>query len=172
MKNIFIGSIISCATLFCILFFASKTSILSVFTLEYVSFLVQIKLALLFLIDPLMEMSLDSYILVFFSILFGVNVVLIYTFYTYQRAGFASLATMLGSGSIVSLVIGMSCVSCGSIAIAFLSSFLGTSGFYTVSRMEGTNFSILGVLLLLVSIAIIGRRVVKLHNEKNRNPSH
>lgn len=100
---------------------------------------------------------LSASLTILISILFGINVVLIVSYFRKQIANQKILGTsFLG---IFSGFLGIGCAACGSV---ILSSILGTAatfGFIAKLPFRGQEFGILAVFLLLFSILTILKRI-------------
>lgn len=96
-------------------------------------------------------------LLVVISVLFGLNISLTVYYFkrriTFQKAGGMSIAGMLVG------LIGIGCASCGSV---ILSTFLGVgaaAAFTGFLPFGGQEFSILAIIILVVSLYITGKKI-------------
>ncbi|MEI6222325.1 MAG: hypothetical protein WCP97_06185, partial [bacterium] len=78
-----------------------------------------------------------------------------------------------GAGTVIGLISGIFGVGCSSCGTLFVESFLvatGTSGLLNFLPMHGEEFSLLSVILLVLSISWVGRSIVEGKNcALNRN---
>ena len=105
------------------------------------------------------EFSLRSLSAISFSLLFGVNFAGIVYYVRLYKATALSAMAALGSGSILSAIIGVSCISCGSLATIFLASLFGASSLAIILPLSGTELSLISITLLLVSIVLIDKKI-------------
>lgn len=96
-------------------------------------------------------------LLVVISVLFGLNISLTVYYFkrriTFQKAGGMSVAGMLVG------LIGIGCASCGSV---ILSTFLGVgaaAAFTGFLPFGGQEFSILAIIILVVSLYVTGKKI-------------
>lgn len=100
---------------------------------------------------------LSAILLVLISILFGLNISFTVYYFkrriAFQKAGGMSILGMLAG------VVGVGCASCGSV---ILSTFLGvgaTATFTGILPFGGQEFSVLAIIILLVSLYITGKKI-------------
>lgn len=100
---------------------------------------------------------LSATLLVFISVLFGLNIALTVYYFkrriTLQKTGGMSIAGMLAG------LIGIGCASCGSVIIA---TFLGVGAAATLTGIlpfGGQEFSILGIIILVGSLYVTGKKI-------------
>jgi len=105
------------------------------------------------------EFSSRSLTVVLFSLLFGINLSGIVYYVRLYKATALSAMAALGSGSILSAIIGVSCISCGSLATIFLASLFGASSLAIILPLSGTELSLISITLLLVSIVLIDKKI-------------
>lgn len=87
------------------------------------------------------------------AVLFGVNSAMI-VYLLRQRRAAAGRGVALGAGGIASGVLGIGCAACGSLIAGAVFSFVGTAGALAVLPLNGEEFGILSVVLLLVSLLL------------------
>ncbi len=96
---------------------------------------------------------------VLISVLFGIDIAL-FAYYVSHRIAVAKSAGMaMGFGGIVSGVLGIGCAMCGSVIVTGGLSLLGASGILIFLPLRGGEFSVLGVVLLLVSLVAVAKRI-------------
>ena len=105
------------------------------------------------------EFSSRSLAVILFSLLFGINLAGIVYYVRLYKATALSAMAALGSGSILSAIIGVSCISCGSLATIFLASLFGASSLAIILPLGGTELSLISITLLLVSIVLIDKKI-------------
>jgi len=99
------------------------------------------------------------------SVLIGMNVALL-MFYIRKFGGVPSKKNVASGtfGSVLALAIslfGFGCLSCGSAFFAALFSALGGAGLLAAAPYLGTGISLLGIALLVLSIAFLARAINK-----------
>jgi len=87
------------------------------------------------------------------AVLFGVNSTMI-VYLLRQRRAAAGRGVALGAGGVASGVLGIGCAACGSLIAGAVFSFVGTAGALAVLPLNGEEFGILSVVLLLVSLLL------------------
>jgi len=105
------------------------------------------------------ERTPQALILLIFALLFGVNTTMAVHYFRMYRATSKSLVSALMSGSFASVFLGIGCVSCGSLIIGFVASTLGISGVILNLPFGGSEFGLLSIVLLIVSILVLYRRM-------------
>lgn len=105
------------------------------------------------------EFSSRSLTTVLFSLLFGINLAGIVYYVRLYKATALSAIAALGSGSILSVIISVGCISCGSLATAFLASLFGASSLAMSLPFGGTELSIISIIFLLVSIFLMNKKI-------------
>jgi len=105
------------------------------------------------------EISVQSVLSLLIAILFGINTALILYYWRLNRANANSVMAALSSGSVMSALVGIGCLSCGSLLTAFIASIFGASSLLILFPFGGIEFSILSVLLLVISITILYRKL-------------
>lgn len=100
---------------------------------------------------------LSASLTILISILFGINVVLIVSYFRKQIANQKILGTsFLG---IFSGFLGIGCAACGSVILSSIFGTAATFGFIAKLPFRGQEFGILAVFLLLFSILTILKRI-------------
>jgi len=105
------------------------------------------------------EFSLRSLTVVLSSLLFSINLAGIVYYVRLYKATALSAMAALGSGSILSAILGVSCISCGSLATVFLASLFGASSLAIVLPFNGTELSFISITFLLVSIVLMDKKI-------------
>lgn len=93
------------------------------------------------------------------AMIFGINISFIIYYFKIYKASLVSVASAISAGAFFSGIIGLGCVSCGSLAIALLSSFFSISGLLVLLPFNGLEFTILSFVLILISTAIISKKI-------------
>ena len=65
----------------------------------------------------------------------------------------------VGIGGLVSGLLGIGCAACGSIVLSAILSAVGASGLLLLLPLHGSEFGILGVMLLVFSITVLVRKI-------------
>jgi len=102
--------------------------------------------------------SLGATTTVITAILFGINASLFA--YIVRQRSLAKISGSEASASIIGTILGIfgiGCASCGSLVLSLLLPILGTS--LTALPMHGQEFSLLGIILLLVALSITARKI-------------
>ena len=95
------------------------------------------------------------------AVLFGINTAMIVYLIRQRRAAAAGQNIAVGSGALASGVLGIGCAACGSLVAAAVFSFVGAGGALAVLPLNGGEFGILSVALLLVSLLLLSRTVAQ-----------
>jgi len=111
----------------------------------------------------IVEVSLPTVISMVIAILFGLQMTLIMFMIQKYKAQTVSIISALSGGSMISAVLGIGCLSCGSLITAALASVLGTSSVLILLPFDGLEFSIISVLLLSISIGILYKKLVSVN---------
>ncbi|OGD31515.1 hypothetical protein A3C91_01385 [Candidatus Azambacteria bacterium RIFCSPHIGHO2_02_FULL_52_12] len=103
--------------------------------------------------------SLSATLTLIIAALFGVTMAM--TAYHLKRniRGRASTTVGLSFGALVSSTFGIGCAACGSLVGSALLPFVGATGALALLPLGGAEFSIVGIALLLLSIALISRKI-------------
>lgn len=105
------------------------------------------------------EFSWQSLVMALFSTLFGINLAGIIYYVRLYKATAVSAITALGSGSIVSAIIGIGCISCGSLVAAIVASLFGASSLAIILPFGGIEFGLISIVLLLISIMLLNQKI-------------
>ncbi|MCA9357507.1 hypothetical protein H6784_00085 [Candidatus Nomurabacteria bacterium] len=94
------------------------------------------------------------------SVLLGINIALLVYYVRRRQVGSHSRAAEWNSlGGVVSAVLGVGCAACGSIILtSFLATF-GAGGLLLWLPLHGAEFSLLGIVLLSISIFQLTKRI-------------
>lgn len=95
------------------------------------------------------------------AVLFGTNVAMIVYLLRQKRAGAAGQNVAIGSGGVVSGVLGIGCAACGSLILSAMAPFLGTAGALAMLPLNGGEFGILSVVLLVVSLLFMSKTIAE-----------
>lgn len=93
------------------------------------------------------------------AILFGLNMAMILYFARQGRVAAAGKSILAGSGAVASGIVGIGCAACGSLILGVLLPALGTAGALAALPLNGEEFGILSVALLVVSLLLISRNI-------------
>lgn len=95
------------------------------------------------------------------AVLFGINAAMIVYLLRQKRTEAAGQNIAIGSGGVASGVLGIGCAACGSLisGAAFLA--LGGTGALALLPLNGGEFGILSVALLVVSLSLVSRTVAE-----------
>lgn len=95
------------------------------------------------------------------SILFGINLALLV--YYIRRVKSVKTSNkkihLAGIGGMISGLLGIGCVACGSLILTGVLAMVGAGGLLLYLPLRGAEFGILGVLLLLVSIYLVSKKI-------------
>ncbi|MCR4331800.1 MAG: hypothetical protein NUV34_03725, partial [Sulfuricaulis sp.] len=86
------------------------------------------------------------------AVLFGVTNAMIVYLVKQRRIATAGQSIAIGSGAAASGVLGIGCAACGSLILGVVLPSLGASGALAALPLQGEEFGILSVALLLVSL--------------------
>lgn len=106
-----------------------------------------------------LEPTQQSLLAMFIAFLFSINLAGIVYYVHLYRATISSTIASLSTGGIVSAVAGLSCISCGSLVAAFLASLFGASSLAIALPFNGAEFSLVSIILLLISISLIDKKL-------------
>jgi len=95
------------------------------------------------------------------AVLFGLTTAMIAYLVKQRRIAAAGQNIAVGSGAIVSGVLGIGCAACGSLILGAGLPFLGATGALAVLPLKGEEFGILSVALLFVSLLLISRNIAE-----------
>ncbi|NIO42373.1 MAG: hypothetical protein GTO41_20810 [Burkholderiales bacterium] len=91
--------------------------------------------------------------------LFGTNTSMIVYVLKRKRATRLGQNIAVGSGGIASGALGIGCAACGSLLFSAALPFVGTTGALAMLPLQGEEFGLLGVALLLVSLSLLSRTI-------------
>lgn len=94
------------------------------------------------------------------AVLFGINVALL-VFYIRRRQEVTrnSKLHVVSLGGIVSSILGIGCVACGSVVLTSVFAMFGAGGLVVLLPLHGLEFSFLGIIMLVISIVYLAKRV-------------
>ena len=95
------------------------------------------------------------------AILFGVSAAMIVYLLKQKRAAAAGQNIAIGSGAMASGAIGIGCAACGSLILGGVVPFFGISGALALLPLNGVEFSLLSIALLIVSLLLISRNIAE-----------
>ncbi len=94
------------------------------------------------------------------AVLFGFTVAMIVYLLKRRRVTAAGNSIAIGSGAMVSGVVGIGCAACGSLILGVILPSLGAAGALAALPLNGEEFGILSVALLFVSLLLTSKSVV------------
>jgi len=93
------------------------------------------------------------------AVLFGINLAMI-IYFLRQRIGRArQKGVATGFFGLASGVVGMGCAACGSLLVFSIFSLVGVSWILLYLPLNGGEFGILGVILLVISLFLVAKRI-------------
>lgn len=96
------------------------------------------------------------------AVLFGVNTAMIVYLLRQRRAAVAAGQNIaIGTGGMASGILGIGCAACGSLIASTALSFVGATGGLAALPLNGGEFGILSVALLLFSLLLISRNIAQ-----------
>lgn len=95
------------------------------------------------------------------AVLFGVTTAMIAYILKQRRVAAAGQNIAIGSGGVASGVLGIGCAACGSLILGAGLPFIGTAGALAVLPLNGGEFGILSVALLLTSLLLISKKIAE-----------
>jgi hypothetical protein len=93
------------------------------------------------------------------AVLFGANTSMIVYLLKRKRATRLGQNIAVGSGGMASGALGIGCAACGSLIFGAALPFVGAAGALAMLPLQGEEFGILGVALLLVSLSLLSRTI-------------
>ena len=93
------------------------------------------------------------------AILFGLNIAMVAYFLKRRRADLARQEMAAGLGGVASGALGIGCAACGSFLLSTTLSLFGAAGALALLPLQGGEFGILSVVLLLVSLLLISGKI-------------
>jgi len=95
------------------------------------------------------------------AVLFGLTAAMIAYVLKQRRIAAAGKSIAVGSGALVSGVIGIGCAACGSLILGVVLPSLGAAGALAALPLNGEEFGILSVALLFVSLLQVSKSIVE-----------
>ena len=95
------------------------------------------------------------------AVLFGLTAAMIVYLVKQRRIAAAGQSIAIGSGAVVSGVLGVGCAACGSLILGVVLPSLGAAGALVALPLNGEEFGILSVALLLVSLLLISKNIAE-----------
>ncbi len=157
-----IGSIgVALAVLSVALLLPNKEVLWQVFSSSAVTLVVKLNL-LLSLYGSLFTnysfFSISS--LVITAVLFGINVAFLAYYIRRRQQKAKNTSTHLASiGGLISAALGIGCAACGSIVLTAALGLFGSGGLILLLPLHGSEFGVLGIILLLWSINNLANRI-------------
>lgn len=97
-------------------------------------------------------------VLIILAVLTGIN--LAFLVYFLKNRVTEAKASGLGWLGMVSGLIGIGCASCGSVILSTIFGFTAVSGFLGLLPWQGTEFAVIGMALLSISIWLLGTKII------------
>lgn len=98
-------------------------------------------------------------VLIILAVLTGINLAYL-VYFLRNRAAQATAGSVSGWLGIVSGLIGIGCASCGSVILSTIFGFTAVSGFLGLLPWQGTEFAVIGLALLLISIWLLAKKII------------
>jgi hypothetical protein len=95
------------------------------------------------------------------AVLFGLTTAMIAYLVKQWRIAAAGQGIAIGSGAVVSGVLGVGCAACGSLILGVVLPSLGAAGALAALPLNGEEFGILSVALLFVSLLLISKNIAE-----------
>ncbi len=95
------------------------------------------------------------------AVLFGLTIAMITYFVKQRRVAAAGKSIAIGSGAMLSGIVGIGCAACGSLVLGVVLPSLGAAGALAVLPLNGEEFGILSVALLLASLSLISKNIAE-----------
>lgn len=95
------------------------------------------------------------------AVLFGLTVAMIVYSIRQRRIAAAGRSIALGSGAMLSGVLGVGCAACGSLIMGIVLPSLGATGALAALPLNGEEFGILSVALLVVSLFLVSKSIAE-----------
>lgn len=95
------------------------------------------------------------------AVLFGLTVAMIAYSVKQWRIAAAGQSIAIGSGAMLSGVLGVGCAACGSLILGVVLPSLGAAGALAALPLDGEEFGILSVALLFVSLLLISKVIAE-----------
>lgn len=94
------------------------------------------------------------------AILFGVNIVMI-IYLVRKRRQLGKRTVAVGVGGFLSGLFGVGCASCGAFLLTAILSSFGAMGLLVYLPLRGGELGLLGVVLLIISLALISKKITQ-----------
>lgn len=104
--------------------------------------------------------AFSAVVAIIVSILFGMNATLLAYYFSRRVTTAKSAGMFTGIGGAVSGIFGIGCAACGSVLATAGLSLVGASGTLTLLPLRGGEFGIIGIGLLLYSIAATAKQII------------
>ena len=95
------------------------------------------------------------------AVLFGLTTAMIAYLVKQRRIAAAGRNIAIGSGAVVSGVLGVGCAACGSLLLGAVLPSLGAAGALAALPLNGEEFGILSVVLLFVSLLLVSKNIAE-----------
>ncbi len=95
------------------------------------------------------------------AVLFGISTAMIVYLLKQKRVAAAGQNITIGSGAVASGVVGIGCAACGSLILGGAVPFLGATSALALLPLDGAEFGILSVALLVVSLLLISKTIAE-----------
>ena len=95
------------------------------------------------------------------AVLFGLTTAMIAYLVKQRRIAAARRSIAVGSGAMVSGMLGVGCAACGSLILAVVLPSLGATGALAALPLNGEEFGILSVVLLFVSLFLVSKNIAE-----------
>lgn len=95
------------------------------------------------------------------AVLFGVNIALLAYFLNHRIAEVRQSGAAVGFAGLLSGVAGVGCAACGSFLLTSGLSLIGAAGVVSFLPLGGSEFGILAVVLLVLSIYLTAKQITK-----------
>lgn len=100
-----------------------------------------------------------SVYIVLVSILFGVNSTLVFYYLGRQNRLSHGGGVIASASGLATGILGVGCTACGSIALSPLLALIGAGGIAAFLPLGGKEFSVVGIILLILSMFLIVRKI-------------
>lgn len=101
------------------------------------------------------------------SLLFAGNILSILYFIRTYQASFTSLVSVLSTGGFISALIGLFCISCGSLLLPIISSIFSAT-FLVLLPFQGLEFSIVSITFLCLSLCLSFKKLSDIRKMNDR----
>ncbi|KKR14952.1 MAG: hypothetical protein UT42_C0013G0003 [Candidatus Falkowbacteria bacterium GW2011_GWA2_39_24] len=95
------------------------------------------------------------------AMLFGINITMIIFFLKRRLKNIRQTGVTIGFLGLISGIFGIGCTACGSFLLLTLLTWLGAGTLIKLLPLQGGEFGILGIFLLLLSIYLTARQINK-----------